>query len=109
MDKLSKNLNTLKTLSCCRKRIKDNLIKRGKKDLINSVCECVLNTLNGKIKLTKKDTIKLSKFKYSLRKLLKKKSQKDKKKIIIQEGGFLQILLPSAIALITSILNNRKK
>ena len=108
MDKLKKNLTNLKTLSCCSKKIKDKLIKKGKKDLINCLDECVYNTLNGNVKLSPKNKIKLSRYKYSLRKLLKKKSQKGKKKIIIQEGGFLRILLPSAIALISSLFNNQK-
>ena len=108
MDKLNKNLNNLKTLSCCRKKIKDKLIKKGEKKLIDCIDECVYNTLNGNVKLSPKDKIRLSKYKYSLRKLLNKKNQKDKKKVIIQEGGFLRILLPSAIALISSLLYNQK-
>ena len=108
MDKLNKNLNNLKTLSCCSKKIKDKLIKKGEKKLIDCIDECVYNTLNGNVKLSPKDKIRLSKYKYSLRKLLNKKNQKDKKKVIIQEGGFLRILLPSAIALISSLLNNQK-
>lgn len=88
--------------------IKDKLIKKGEKKLIDCIDECVYNTLNGNVKLSPKDKIRLSKYKYSLRKLLNKKNQKDKKKVIIQEGGFLRILLPSAIALISSLLNNQK-
>ena len=48
--------------------------KRGKRDLILAINECVLNTLNGNVELTKKEKEKLEKFKYSLRKLLRKKS-----------------------------------
>ena len=92
-------------LSCdCKKKIKHNILKRGKRDLILAINECVLNTLNGNVELTKKEREKLEKFKYSLRKLLKKKSIQYKKKILLQEGGFLQVLLPSAISLIGSLL-----
>ena len=79
MDKLKKNLTNLKTLSCCKKKIKDKLIKKGQKDLIDCLDECVYNTLNGNVKLSPKNKIKPSRYKYSLRKLLKK-SHKDKKK-----------------------------
>lgn len=104
MDKVSNNFETLKKLSCCTKRIKDHVIKKGKRDLIHTICECVHNTLNGNVRLTPKDLKKLARHKYSLRKLLSKKNLKDKKEILIQKGGFLNILLPSAIALLTSIL-----
>jgi hypothetical protein len=104
MEKLKKNLETLKLLCDCKKKVKHNILKRGKKDLILAINECVLNTLNGNVELTKREKEKLEKFKYTLRKLLKKKSIQYKKKILIQEGGFLQVLLPSAISLIGSLL-----
>ena len=81
------------------------MIKKGEKDRILSINECVINTLNGNITLSPKEKLKLKKFKYSLRKLLKNKSIQKKKKILIQEGGFLQILLPNAISLITTLLD----
>ena len=65
-----------------------------------SINECVLNTLN--VELTRKESEALEKFKYLLRKLLKRKSIK--LKILLQEGGFLQVLLPSAISLIGTLL-----
>ncbi len=106
MEKLRDNFENLNLLANCTKKIRDKLINKGKKDLILSLNECVLNTLNGNISLRPKDKQKLKKFKYSLRKLLKNKSIKGKKKILIQEGGFLQVLLPSAISLIGTLLEN---
>ena len=104
MEKLKNNFEKLNLLANCSKKIKDSLIRKGEKDLILSLNECVINTLNGNIALAPKEKFKLKKFKYSLRKLLKNKSIQKKKKILIQEGGFLQILLPSAITLISALL-----
>ena len=104
MDKLQKNLDTLKILSCCNKKTKTDILQKSDSDLIHCLEECVLNTLNGNIKLSDKEIKKLKKFKYSLRKILDKKKSSDKKKIFIQEGGFLQYILPGAIALITSLI-----
>ena len=112
MEKLKNNLETLKLLCDCKKKLKNNIIKKGKKDLKLAINECVLNTLNSNVELGPRDKEKLEKFKYSLRKLLKKKSIKLKKKILLQEGGFLQVLLPSAITLIGTLIEhlvNRKK
>ena len=112
MEKLKKNFENLKLLSDCNKKIRNHIIKKGDKDLILSINECVLNTLNGNVKLTFTEKEKLKKFKHTLRKLLKRKSILNKKKILIQEGGFLQVLLPSAISLISTIIEhlvNRNK
>ena len=112
MEILKKNLESLKLLSDCKKKIRNNIIKKGKRDLILSINECVVNTLNGNVKLTTDEKEKLKKFKYTLRNLLKKKSISKKKQILIQQGGFLQVLLPSAITLIGTIIEhlvNRKK
>ena len=104
MDRLEKNIQNLKILSCCNKKLKNKVITKGDKSLILTLNECILNTLNGKIKISPKDKVKLLKHKYSLRKTLKLKTIKDKKKSLIQQGGYLQYILPAAISLITYIL-----
>ena len=109
MEKLDKNFEKLKLLSCCSKKIKDNCINNSNRELIKTIEECVFNTLNGNINFPLKDKRRLQKFKYPLRKFIKTKSQKNKKKILIQQGGFLQILLPSAIALISELLKGYKQ
>lgn len=105
MEKIEQNLKTLKILSCCGKKTKDKLIKKADKKLITAISECVLNTLNGNIKVSNKDKKKLAKYKYTLRKLLSNKAVKHKKEILIQKGGFLQFLLPSAIEFLTLLLS----
>ena len=109
MEKVIKNLNKLKILSCCKKNIKDNLIRKSDRELLLTIEECVINTLNGNINISKKEKVKLIKFKYSLRRLIREKTLKGKKKFLIQQGGFLQLLLPSAITLISAIIDNLKK
>jgi hypothetical protein len=106
MEKLKNNLPYLKILSCCSKKIRINILNSSNKDLINVINECIINTLNGNVKLTEKDKEKLAKHKYLLRKLIKNKFVGTKKEILIQKGGFLQILLTSAISLIENILEN---
>ena len=68
MDKVSDSFETLKKLSCCSKKVKNQVIKIGKKNLIHTICKCVHNTLNGTIKLSPKELNKLNNYKYSLRK-----------------------------------------
>lgn len=109
METVEKNLENLKKLSCCKKKSRDKLIKYCKKDLILAINECIFNTLNGNIHLDLRSKEKLRRHKYRLRKILNNKKIKKKKDLIIQNGGFLQSLLPSAIFLITTILDNLSK
>lgn len=84
-----------------------SLIKKCSKREIKTLCECVLNVLCGNIPLTKSQKNRLSPHKESLRKLSNKKTPLyKKKKILIQKGeGFLSILLPAAISVISSLIH----
>jgi len=94
----------------CTKSNQRDIIKRAKAPLINKICECVLNILNGKVKISDDDLKKLEPYKKTFRKLLEKKTKlANKKKLIIQRGGFLQIILPLITAAIDLFSNLFKK
>lgn len=107
-DRIKKNIDLIKVISCSKnkKKLRNTIIQCGSRDLIQSICECILNSLNGNITLGHEDIKKLEKYKKPLRKLLKNISLKTKKKILIQNGGFLQILLPSVITGLASIIGS---
>ena len=86
--------------------MRNSLINSSNNEQINTICECILNLLNGNISLKDGERIKLSKYKLALRKSLKKISLKDRKKVFVQNGGFLQILLPSVITGLASIISS---
>ena len=106
MEKLKRNLDILKVLSKCKKSLRTGIIQGGDRDLIITLCECVLNLLNGNINISQQEHSKLKKYKNSLRKLLEKKNLKEKKKILIQKGGFLEILLPAIISGLSTIISS---
>jgi hypothetical protein len=74
------------------------LLATADDELIKATDECVINTLNGNHKLTKEDKSKLSKYKSRLRAFVNPKiTFKNKRKLLVQKGGFI-------IPLLTSIL-----
>lgn len=80
------------------------LIQHSNKELIQCLCECILNILNGNVQINDSAKEKLLKFKKILRHLLKKDLFKHKKKILIQHGSsILPILLPTIISTIASL------
>jgi hypothetical protein len=87
-----------------------DIINREKAPLINKICECVLNILNGKENISKDDVEKLKPYKKLFRKLLQKKLKLTQKKNN-QIGGFLQIILPlitAAIDLFSNLFNKNE-
>ena len=81
------------------------LAEWANKSEIDSLSEIVYNTLRGNIKLNKRLFKKLKRCKNHLRELANKKNSITKKrKIIKQNGGFLSVLIPTALSLLTSVV-----
>ena len=91
----------------CTKENQKDIIRKAKGPLINKICECILNIINGKIKISSQDFEKLKPYKNLFRKLLVKRTGLgEKKRLIIQKGGFLQILIPAIISGLASIISS---
>ena len=105
LNRLSKNKNYLCLLSNCKNKLRKVIVSNSNKDQIYSVCECILNVSSGNVKLNDEDFTKLKKYKKIFRKLLNKSSGlREKKKLLVQHGGFLQFLIPAVISGISSIV-----
>ena len=76
------------------------VLRGAKKDLIETVCECALNILQGNISLSKTEKQKLNCHKHTLRSLCNRKVglNKKKKKLLNQKGGFLPALIAPIVA-----------
>ena len=99
---------TLTLLKLISKSKKPKLIlKKCSSSVIKTLCECAINVLRGNIPLTKSQKNRLSTHKRSLRKLSNKKIPLYKKRqLLVQRGdGFLSILLPTAISVISSLIH----
>lgn len=111
MDLILKCKSELKNLS------KANTIKKRKLILksfdncvITAIAEISSNCLSGNVPLSTCNYKKLRKYKTILRQLAKKNISISKKKnIIIQKGGFLNILIPAAISLLTTVIERQFK
>ena len=72
---------------------------------MNSICECVLNVLNGNVKLSGCVTRKLRKHKAVLCKVADKRVPiSSKKKLIVQRGGFLLPLLSAVLPALATLI-----
>jgi hypothetical protein len=97
-----KQLPILKKLAS--KKDQTYLIKNSDEAMMTALCDIVHNILNGHINISARERSKLSKFKTQLRHLCKHSTLEHKKRYLKQKGGFLQVLIPAAIAGISSII-----
>ena len=99
-------LRDLKLIQNCPAGLQKHLIKKLPLRCIKCICECSLNVLNGNIPISTQQKKRLGKYKTTLRKIANKKgSLSNKKKLIIQRGGFLNILIPAAISAISALIH----
>ena len=84
-ERVEQNVDFLKILSKCKSNMRKVILSNADKDLINNICECVHNCLNGNIELHNEIKTKLKRHKNDLRNLVgRNKSLKIKKKILSQ-------------------------
>ena len=105
--RLKKHANELVYLQKARPCIRNHLITKADRSIVDCLCECADNILRGNVPLTKPQKEKLKRNKDGLRELTKKSVSFKKKKAILQKGGFLgSVLAPiaSVVAPLLSIL-----
>lgn len=95
MASVKKHLPLLKLLKDSSPERRHKIVCHSDLDFINTIYECVYNSLKGNIPLKKSEISNLRQFKKILRKIFQPDGGlKKKRKIIIQSGGaFLPVLL----------------
>ena len=105
MKRLRSNYHALHVLKGAAPKLRKAIILNGGKQLVNSICECVLNVLNGNVKLSECVKRKLRKHKNVLRKVVDKRVPlSGKKKAIVQRGGFLLPLLSAVLPALATLI-----
>lgn len=101
-----KQLHDLQLIKTCPKPLRKQFLKKLPSRSVKAICECTLNVLKGNVPLSPYQKRSLSKYKTTLRKIVTKKgSLFNKKKLIVQHGGFLNILIPAALTVLTGLIN----
>ncbi|KAK7482154.1 hypothetical protein BaRGS_00026619 [Batillaria attramentaria] len=91
-------------MSKAKPRTLKSIIKAADKDLVDTLCECGLNALKGNVPLSPTQKKKLGKYKSVLRALAKKGTPLQKKKALLQKGGFLGALLGPVLGVLGHLL-----
>lgn len=99
MKRLMDQKHMLYVLKNSKSKLRKNIMKEAHPELIKTLCEICMNTLNGNIKIPIKCRNYLKKYKRTLRRLsFTKANIPSKRKLLIQRGGFLPILLGTLLS-----------
>lgn len=107
MKKLRKCKHLLYVLKSANPNLRKAILKNAPKHVIDALSEICLNTVVGNVKISPKIKAKLSKYRKVLRDLSDKRTTLAKKrKLLVQKGGFLGIILSTLLSgLVGSLLN----
>ena len=104
MKNIEKYLEKLKLLSECKPKMRKLLLQNADEGFIATINECMQNFLIGNINLNATLMKKIQKYKNTIRQFSKQSCFKKKKEILVQEGGFLPLLIPTVVSIITSLI-----
>jgi len=105
MKRVKSNYHTLHVLKTAHPKLSKAIINNCNKELVNSISECILNVLNGNVKLSGCNSRKLRKYEALLRKVADKRVPlSNKKKLIVQRGGSLLPLLSAVLPAIAKLI-----
>ena len=106
MKKLIKQRDMLNLLASSKRNYKKILIDNADAKLLEAICESADNLLIGNLPITEENKHALKKHRKSLVKLADNTSIEQKKKVLNQRGGFLNILIPAIISGVASIISS---
>ena len=89
------------------KRKCNRIIDEGGMELVHCICDCVYNILQGNIPMTEEEKQRLKRHRYCLRDLANKKTSDKKRKHLIQDGGFLEALIPLLVGLVGKLFTEQ--
>ncbi|KAJ8050804.1 hypothetical protein HOLleu_04142 [Holothuria leucospilota] len=103
--RLKKHAHELRFLAKCSPHQRKALLRQADPSLITSLCECVSNVVKGNVPVSKPQKSKLARYKKHLRVLSNKRlSQSKRRGILVQQGGFLSVLLKPIIQSLGGLL-----
>jgi hypothetical protein len=107
LENLKKNMHNLDFLGHCSPKLRKIVLSQADGQLVLAICECMLNFLLGNVKINDRVLDKLQKHKQNIRLLVDKgKTIKQKKDLLVQKGGFLLLIIPAVLEIVTNLLKS---
>src|SRR5712671_43840 len=95
----------IKKFKCAGNVRRKKYLEEASPEEFHSLCQCILNVVNGNIPINTQQTKKLRPYRKILKSVATGKNPIAKKKLMIQEGGFLPIIASALIPIIGSLVS----
>ena len=103
--KVKTHIHCLRALCHLKPKQVKGVIENSDNDLIKCLIECAYNVAHGVVPVSPKTLSKLKKHKSKIRKIIDKGTKlKKKKKLLVQSGGFLPLLLAPIVSLVGGLV-----
>ena len=103
--RLKRNFDLLKVLKTASPKLRKAILQNSTDDLILCLCEVIANVLNSNVHLSTHQKEKLRKHRNLLRRIVEKRTRvSSKRKLFIQKGGFLPLLLAPILGIAGSLV-----
>jgi len=100
-----RNACLLAALYHLNKNQRTTFLRSADEKLIRCICECVFNTLKGNVSLERREKNRLTKYKKALRHVVAKRGNwKDRRKLLVQRGGFLPYIIGPILSTLLSLI-----
>jgi len=105
--RLQKHIDYLSVLCKCKRKQRQAMLESADGELIKTICDCVENTLAGKVPLSPSQRKRLSRYKKKLRDLRNsKRGLRVKRTYLVQKGGFLPALLAPILGVVGGLVTD---
>ncbi|XP_071964131.1 uncharacterized protein [Antedon mediterranea] len=92
--RIKKNAETIRFLAHCSPRQRKIILENADDQLVTALCECAMNVLKGRVQVSNAHKKKLVRYKKHMRDITNKSiSPLKRKRLLIQKGGFLGLIL----------------
>ena len=102
--RIRRNAPLILALEKASQSVKSATLRNASKDFVPALVEIAHNIISGGVNITGQHLNALRRHKQAIKELLKKKTTLNRRRKILQKGGFLGLLLKPAISLLGGIL-----
>jgi hypothetical protein len=107
--RIKKNTEALKTLAKASKSIQKTLLTNASRDLVLTLVQCAKMIIKGNVQLTERQLRALRPYEQLLKRFIATRTPIDERRALLQQGGFIGMLLKPLIpALINGVLRGLK-
>lgn len=103
-NRVKRNASMLRLLASSKPGVVKSILRGASPDLVDTLSECSANLLKGNVPLTSVQKKRLCRHRQKLRILANRKTSTQRRKKVLQQGGFIGELIKPILGVLSGIL-----